>query len=109
MAERQQAEAPPLRCSPLAHPIAQARRGTPGRVQAPRQAVNRDRARAPDHQGGFNNENPVPPENPLLIRPILAFNHFIDRLTPTTADITLGFPPFVRIVLHYSSTPRRKR
>jgi hypothetical protein len=49
------------------------------------------------------------PENPLLIRLSRAFNHFIDRLTPNTADITLGFPPFVKIVLHYRNNRRRKR
>jgi hypothetical protein len=48
------------------------------------------------------------PENPLLIRLSRAFRHFIDKLTPTTADITLGIPPFVKIVLHYRN-PRRKR
>lgn len=48
------------------------------------------------------------PENPLLVRLGRAFRHFIDKLTPTTADITLGLPPFVKIVLHYRNT-RRKR
>jgi hypothetical protein len=47
------------------------------------------------------------PENLLLIRLSRAFRHFIDKLTPTTADITLGIPPFVKIVLHYRN-PRRK-
>jgi hypothetical protein len=45
------------------------------------------------------------PENQLLIRLSRAFRHFIHKLTPTTADITLGVPPFVKIVLH----SRRKR
>ena len=49
------------------------------------------------------------PENPLLVRLSRAFRHFIDKLTPTTADITLGFPPFVKIVVHYRKSPRRKR
>ena len=49
------------------------------------------------------------PENPLLVRLSRAFRHFIDKLTPTTADITLGVPPFVKIVLHYCNSPRRKR
>jgi hypothetical protein len=48
------------------------------------------------------------PENPLLIRLSRAFRHFIDKLMPTTADITLGLPPFLKIVLHYRNT-RRKR
>jgi len=56
----------------------------------------------------FNMKIQQHPENPFLVRLSRAFNHFVDRLTPTTADITLGFPPFVKIVLHYRNSPRRK-
>lgn len=48
------------------------------------------------------------PENQLLIRLSRAFRHFIHKLTPTTADITLGVPPFVKIAIHYRNM-RRKR
>jgi hypothetical protein len=43
------------------------------------------------------------PENPLLVRLARAFRHFIHRMTPTTADITIALPPFLKIVLHYKN------